>query len=183
MGYLYYMKNNILKILAGVVFLIILYFLIFKTNSEEKPFNQIQFTGNNHIYNEKLPTYYDTILNAAMSEVGLTGYHVVISELSEEAKKQNDGELLAHVRYDEEFYIFIKDFSRTEAIDVISHEVIHMLQYSSGNLSYSKGNITWMGEVMPLNSKDYEQRPWEIEAYKKQSQLAGKVKESLWGDK
>ena len=177
------MKNNILKILAGVVFLIILYFLIFKTNSEEKPFNQIQFTGNNHIYNEKLPTYYDTILNAAMSEVGLTGYNVVISELSEEAKKQNDGELLAHVRYDEEFYIFIKDFSKTEAIDVISHEVIHMLQYRSGNLIYSNGMITWMGEVLDLNSKEYEQRPWEIEAFQQQTKLISLVKGSLYGDK
>ena len=177
------MKNNILKIIAGVVLLVILYFLVFKTNSEEKPFNQIQFTGNNHIYNEKLPTYYDTILNAAMSEVGLTGYNVVISDLSDEAKKQTDGELLAHVRYDEEFYIFIKDMSKTEAILVISHEVIHMLQYSSGKLSYSNGKITWMGEVMGLNSKDYEQRPWEMEAYQKQSQLAEKVTKSLWGDK
>ncbi len=177
------MKNNILKIVAGIVLLIIIIFLIFKSNSEEKPFNQIQFTGNNQIFNEKLPTYYDTILNVAMSEFGLTGYRVVISELSEEAKKQNDGELLAHVRYDEEFYIFIKDMSKTEAIDVISHEVIHMLQYSSGNLSYSNGKITWMGETMSLNSKDYLDRPWEIDAYNRQKQLAKSVENILYTDK
>jgi hypothetical protein len=177
------MKNNILKIVAGIVLLIIVIFIILKSSSEDKPFNQIQFTGNNHIYNEKLPTYYDTILNVAMSEVGLTGYNVVIHELSEEAKKQNDGELLAHVRYDEEFYIFIKDLSRAEAIEVISHEVIHMLQYSSGDLSYSNGKITWMGETMPLNSKDYLDRPWENDAFKRQKQLAKSVEGILYADK
>jgi hypothetical protein len=178
------MKNNILKIVAGIVLLIIVIFLIFKSNSEEKPFNKIQFTGNNQIFNEKLPTYYDTILNVAMSEVGLKGYYVVISDLSEEAKKQNDGELMAHVRYHEnDFYIFIKDLSRTEAIVVISHEVIHMLQYSSGDLSYSDGKITWMGETMPLNSKDYSDRPWENDAFKREKQLAKSVESVLYLNK
>jgi hypothetical protein len=40
-----------------------------------------------------------------------------------------------------------------------------------------------MGEVLDLNSKEYEERPWEVEAFQKQSKLAGKVGDTLWGDK
>jgi hypothetical protein len=176
------MKNNIVKIVVGVVIIAILLFLIFKINTGDKPFNQVQLTGNNFIHNEKFPTYYDTILNVAMDEAGLSGYNVVLRELTNGAKSQFDGELKAHIRYEnEDFYLFTQSMDRNEAIEVLSHEVIHMLQYSSGNLSYSNGNVTWMGEVLELNSKEYEQRPWETEAFQKQSQLMGMVKESLWG--
>jgi hypothetical protein len=177
------MKNNILKIVVGILLLIILYFLIFKTNSEEKPFNQIQLTENNFIYNEKFPTYYDTILMVAMDEAELVGFNVMLRELTDGAKSQFDGDLKAHIRYqNDDFYLFTGKMSKNEAIEVLSHEVIHMLQYRSGNLSYTNGNVTWMGEVLDLNSKEYEQRPWEVEAFQKQSQLIGMVKESLWGD-
>lgn len=177
------MKNNIVKIVVGVLLLIILYFLIFKTNSEDKPFNQIQLTENNFIYNEKFPTYYDTILMVAMDEAELAGFNVMLRELTDGAKSQFDGELKAHIRYEnDDFYLFTGKMSKNEAIEVLSHEVIHMLQYRSGNLSYTNGKVTWMGEVLDLNSKEYEQRPWEVEAFQKQSQLMGMVKESLWGD-
>ncbi len=120
----------------------------------------------------------------AMDEAELSGFNVIVRELSGTAKSQFDGELKAHIRYEnDDFYIFTDMMNRSEAIDVLSHEVIHMLQYRSGNLIYSNGQITWMGEVLDLNSKEYEQRPWEIEAFQKQSQLAGKVKELLWDNK
>ena len=178
------MKKNILKIIAGVVLLIILYFLIFKISSGDKPFNQIQLTENNFIYNENFPTYYDTILMVAMDEAELSGFNVTLRELSDKTKSQFDGELKAHIRYEnDDFFIFTSKMGRSEAIDVLSHEVIHMLQYRSGNLSYTNGKVTWMGEVLDLNSKEYEERPWEVEAFQKQSKLAGKVGDSLWGDK
>lgn len=178
------MKNNIVKIVVGVLLLIILLFLISRIKSVDKPFNQIRLTENNFIYNEKFPTYYDTILMVAMDEAELSGFNVIVRELSGTAKSQFDGELKAHIRYEnDDFYIFTGMMDRNEAIEVLSHEVIHMLQYRSGNLIYSNGMITWMGEVLDLNSKEYEQRPWEVEAFQQQTKLISLVKESLWGDK
>jgi len=178
------MKNNIVKIVVGVVLLIIILFLIIKSNSGDKPFNQIELSRNNYIHNEKFPTFYDTILNVAMSEAGLTGHNVILEKLSDGARSQFDGELKAHIRYlNGDFYLFTESMGRDEAIEVLSHEVIHMLQYSSGNLSYMDGNVTWMGEVLELNSKEYEQRPWETEAFQKQSQLINLVEDVLWDNK
>ena len=178
------MKNNIVKIIVGLIILAILYFLISRINTGDKPFNQIQLTENNFIYNEKFPTYYDTILMVAMDEAELAGFNVILKELSDKAKSQFEGDLRAHIRYEnDDFYIFTNIMDRNESIEVLSHEVIHMLQYRSGNLSYSKGNVTWMGEVLDLNSKEYEQRPWEVEAFQKQTKLISLVKGSLYGDK
>jgi hypothetical protein len=118
-----------------------------------------------------------------MDKAELSGFNVMLRELTDGAKSQFDGELKAHIRYEnDDFYIFIGKMDRNEAIEVLSHEVIHMLQYRSGNLSYTNGKVTWMGEVLDLNSKEYEERPWEVEAFQKQSQLIGMVKESLWED-
>ena len=178
------MKNNIVKIVVGIILLVILLFLIFRTNSGDKPFNQVQLTGNNYIYNEKFPTFYDTILNVAMSEAGIIGRNVILRELSDGAKSQFDGELKAHIRYENgDFYLFTQRMGKSQAIEVLSHEVIHMLQYTSGNLSYSNGNVTWMGEVLELNSKEYEQRPWETEAFQQQTKLISLVENKLWDDK
>lgn len=178
------MKNNIVKIILGLLILTILYFLIFRTTSGDKPFNQIQLTENNFIYNEKFPTYYDTILMVAMDEAELAGFNVILRELTDGAKSKFDGELKAHIRYEnDDFYIFTSMMNRNEAIEVLSHEVIHMLQYRSGNLSYANGNVTWMGEVLDLNSKEYEQRPWEMEAFQQQTKLISLVEGSLYDNK
>lgn len=178
------MKNNIVKIVVGVILIIFILFLIFKTGTGNKPFNKIDLVENNFIRNETLPSYYDTILSVAMSESGLVGQNVLISELSSVAKNQFDGDLKAHLRYSNNiFYLFIEPMDRDDAIEVLSHEVIHMLQYSSGNLSYLDGKVTWMGEVLDLNSKEYLDRPWENEAFRKQSQLIEVVRELLWENK
>jgi hypothetical protein len=178
------MKNNIVKIIVGLIILAILLFLIFRKGTGEKSFNQIQLTENNYIYNEKFPTYYDTILMVAMDEVELAGFNVILRELSDKTKSQFDGELKAHIRYEnDDFYLFTNTMDRKEAIEVFSHEVIHMLQYRSGNLSYANGNVTWMGEVLDLNSKEYEQRPWEMEAFQQQTKLISLVEGSLYGNK
>lgn len=178
------MKKNIVKIVVGVIVIILLLLLISRTRSEERPFNEVQLSDNNYIHNEMFPTFYDTILNVAMSEAGLTGHNVILEKLSDGARNQFDGELKAHIRYlNGDFYLFTESMGRYEAIEVLSHEVIHMLQYSSGNLSYMDGNVTWMGEVLELNSKEYEQRPWETEAFQKQSQLINLVEGVLWDNK
>lgn len=178
------MKNNIVKIIVGLIILAILLFLIFRKGTGEKQFNEIQLTENNFIYNEKFPTYYDTILMVAMDEVELAGFNVILRELSDKTKSQFDGELKAHIRYEnDDFYLFTNTMDRKEAIEVFSHEVIHMLQYRSGNLIYTNGNVTWMGEVLDLNSKEYEQRPWEMEAFQQQTKLISLVEGSLYGDK
>jgi hypothetical protein len=70
--------------------------------------------------------------------------------------------------------------NRDESIEVLCHEVIHMEQYSSGDLVYDNNFIIWKGDKMELNSKEYMDRPWEKDAFDRQSQLIKSVESVLY---
>jgi hypothetical protein len=178
------MKNNILKIVLGVILILLILLLIFKIDLKEKTFNQVELTNYNTIQNGLFPTYYDTIVNVAMEQMKLNGYIVNMGQLSDATKGKFDGELKAHIRYiDPNFFLFTETLNRREAIEVLCHEVIHMQQYSSGDLIYSDGNVTWKGETIELNSKEYENRLWEIDAFDRQKQLSKSVEKILYENK
>jgi hypothetical protein len=175
------MKNNIFKIVVGVIVIVLILLLIFKGNVKEKTFNQVELTDYNVIENKLFPTYYDTILSVAMQEMKLSGYIVNVRQLTSAAKRQFNGDLKAHIRYQHSnFYLFIEDMGRSESIEVICHEVIHMQQYSSEDLIYNDNGITWKGETLSLNSQEYMDRPWEKDAFDRQTQLIMSVKKSLY---
>lgn len=177
------MKNNIIKISAGVILLIVMVLLISRLRSEDEPFKQIVLSTNNLVTNNVYPMYYDTVLMVAMDQMGIIGHTVVINKLTDGAKSQFDGELKAHIRYHNGiFYLFTEEFDRKESIEVLCHEVIHIQQYTTGNLIYEDGFVIWLGEPIELNSIEYEKRPWEDDAFLRQGELIGNVEKVLYND-
>lgn len=175
------MKKNIIKIILVLILIGLIFLIVKKSESEDRPYNQIELSGLNNINNGTFPTYYDTVLSVAMDEMGLSGYVVTLGKLSDEAKGQFDGELKAHVRYfNSNFYLFTEEYDRKEIIEILCHEVIHMEQYSSGDLYYSDNEVIWKGESIGLNSEEYENRPWENDAFSRQSILIDLVEKKLW---
>ncbi len=174
------MKNNTVKVVLGIIVLLILLFLIFKLKKKDKVFNKVVLSNFTTIDNGVFPTYYDTVLSVAMNKMGVGG-HVIIGQLSDNAKSQFDGDLKAHIRYfNSKFYLFTGKMNRDESIEVLCHEVIHMEQYSSGDLVYDNNFIIWKGDKMELNSKEYMDRPWEKDAFDRQSQLIKSVESVLY---
>jgi hypothetical protein len=55
-----------------------------------------------------------------------------------------------------------------------------MQQYGSGDLVYSDGNVLWKGETIELNSKEYENRSWENDAFTRQKELIKSVEGVLY---
>lgn len=175
------MNKNIIKIVVGVLIVITLLISFSLIKSADTPFNQVKLSDNNSIKNNILPTYYDTVLSVAMDHMGISDQIVVVEKLSDDAKNQFDGELEAHVRYyNGIFYIFSEEFDRGKAIEVLSHEVIHIHQYVSNNLIYQDGYVIWLGETIELKSKDYAQRPWENDAFARQNELINWVEKILY---
>lgn len=163
--------------------IVLLFVFIKSSNGSDRPFNQVVLSENNNIGNTALPTFYDTILSVGLDEVGIQFQSVSISKLSDGAKSQFDGQLKAHLRYfGNFFYLFIDDMDKEEAITVISHEIIHIQQYLNQDLIYEEDQLIWKGEEIDLNSKEYERRPWEIEAFDREGDLASRVTKKLWGD-
>jgi len=79
------------------------------------------------------------------------------------------------------------DLSQSDFIEVLAHEMVHVKQISKNELqkrrwkSDKKLHARWKGEEMgEASSIPYMQRPWEVEAYSMQKDLAMKFKKSFW---
>lgn len=176
------MKNNLIKILLGALVVTAIVFFVTKIQAEDRPFNSVELSSKNLITNNKLPEYYDTILSVGLDQAGIENQHIIINPLSDGAKNQFDGELRAHIRfYNGSFYLFIEELDRDLAIQVISHEIIHMKQYISGDLSYDNSVLVWKGEIFDLTNIEYSKREWESEAFSSENQVADPVYKILWG--
>ena len=172
--------KKILIILSVLLFIFFILFQMSNNSVKEKYFNRVELSENNVITNNSLKSYYDTIISVGLDESEIEGIHVVVSELSEGAKQQFSGELQAHVRYyNGVFYLFVDDFDRNEAIEVVSHEIIHMSQYVTGVLSYENGYVYWNNNEYDLGSIEYDDRPWEIDAFNRGGFLSQKIQKKL----
>jgi hypothetical protein len=147
----------------------------------DKPFNQTTLSENNQVYTSGFPKWYDTIVHIGMERVGLQGYHVFINSIPQNFI--NDTDYKATLYYnDGNFYIFTVHMDRSEAIDVLGHEIMHMVQYDSQKLVWKENVkiVEWHGGEYSINSIEYELRPWEREAFAKGSKFSHKLKEILW---
>jgi hypothetical protein len=173
-------RKKILGISAiAVLSIVLVSYLIM--NEEDKPFNQITIEYNNSVFNNNLPPYYDTILYTGLNAAGIVGITLTVDKLSDVARNQFDGELKAHIRYfNNMYYLFIDNYDRQEAIEVIAHELIHIQQYNSGDLIYYDGKVWWKGEEFDLSNIEYTKRPWEDDAFANQSQMISTIENILY---
>lgn len=176
------MKNNNFLILIGIIVLTLGVLVIYKSQTEnERSFKPVELEQDNYVSNNSLPSYYDTIVSIGLELAGIEGTSVTIEELSDKAKQSFNGELNAHIRYiDGKFYLFIDPLSKKRAITIISHEIIHMKQYLDGTFQYDDGKITWNGQAYLLEDINYDDRPWETEAFQMESQLASQISDVVY---
>lgn len=178
------MKKKLLVFGLIIVVLSILLFLITRKKESEKFYNQVILSNSNTINNNSLPKFLDTILSVGLDAAGLHDIYVVINPMSESAKSAlPDYELRAHLReWQGTYYLFIGDIGRDYAIDIISHEIIHIHQYYSGDLNYTDGKVYWGGDEYDLNNTEYSKRPWEEDAFDREKPLSNAIKSILIPD-
>lgn len=181
--YLWFMKKTYLKIISAILVVCLVFFFLLIGRASDRPFNQVVLPDVNFITNGSLPSYYDTIISVGLDQAGIKDLNVVVNTLSDGAKEQFEGQLKAHIRnLNGTFYLFISDLDREDAIRVISHEIIHIQQYISGDLVYDENGLFWKGQNIDLEKVEYQEREWEIEAFRKENQLINSVEQILWGD-
>jgi hypothetical protein len=177
------MKKSYVKILSAILVVALVFFFMILGRAADRPFKQVTLSDVNFITNGALPTFYDTIISVGLDQAGIESQNVIVNKLSDGAKEQFEGQLKAHIRtLNGSFYLFISDLDREDAIRVICHEIVHMQQYISGDLLYQDGNLIWKGQNVDLERVEYQEREWEIDAFRKESQIVNSVEQVLWGD-
>ena len=165
----------LLALLIGLIIILL--------NSKEVQFKKIELSNNNIVHNMTDKTYLDTIVKVALDIEGISGVTVVIKELKSTSQQTVEGNIDVKAAMYGEANLFLfsvnKNLSKSEAIYVVSHEIVHLEQFYSGQLVLSNGEFLWGG--IPINYKNiaYETRPWEMEAFNKQTSLGRKIKRIL----
>ena len=67
--------------------------------------------------------------------------------------------------------------------DVLSHEMVHLQQYCEGRLDSDSVTRYWNGKVFCEDNVEYEDFPWEKEAFERQSELTNIVLKNIFGRK
>lgn len=177
------MKINWKTILIVSIVLVVIGLLILLVkNQQETHFKPVELSLNNTVINNGVPKYMDTVISISLDVANIKGINLVLDKLSDDAKNQfSGGDLKAHMRYAYNyFYLFTDNHDRNESIEVFSHEVIHVQQYNSNDLIYDGVRVFWKGQEYNLSDIEYNDRPWEKEAFEKQGEISKQVKNLLY---
>lgn len=163
----------------------VIYFLI--KQQEERYFSQIPIEYDiNFVSNDTDMGFLDTIAYVGMSKLGIEGNLIKFIPLSDEAKEQfkktTEKELGANIIYEGGVsYIFIDKMTREEALLVMSHEFQHIQQYTNQRLKLiGEGKVIWLGDTLYALSMNYDDRPWEIEAFRNENKFKDTLMKVLY---
>jgi hypothetical protein len=180
------MKHN--KKTAAIIIAVIIVIIgtiIFLNNRPEAYFSKVKFNDNNHVINRTNMKYADTIILAGLHALDITDVNVLILPID---ISQPDNIIfeayIIPVKEDppfkeKKYLIRTKDFSRIQALEILSHELIHLYQFYTLKLTDNGRFIIWDNKVYE-NIPDYFDRPWEIEAFRNQTELKNKIETLLY---
>lgn len=144
---------------------------------KERTFNLVEFETTNNIINKTELSYIDSIVYLGLNYLKIDSVYISVRPISEEVKTSFDPymTLKAHIIGNKKQYmLWIDDMSRSESITVLSHELIHLKQYNDEYLSIEPNYVIWKDNIYTydeVNSIDYFNREWELEAFKKSFEL------------
>jgi hypothetical protein len=150
-------------------------------------FKPVVLSERNLIWTTTEWSYLDTIISVGMDELGIENTEVLTQEMNERIKNKfeesSEGiELKAYVAPWVRGYVICVagDLGRDAAIDVISHELIHLVQYADSSLVVEDGTeVIWLGAKYDILHIPYDERPWEKAAFRKHPELARKIRAKI----
>lgn len=159
----------------GVIIIILSVLIIYNARKTDTHyFNKIEIPKTHYIYNRTDVKYLDTIISAGLSVLKIEPTTILIQPLKKNITFESefgDFTLEAYIIGDvtpfgTQYVIYVNELSRNEYIRVLSHELIHLIQYETGTLKMTNGNITWHNKIYSAdNIPKYSDREWEQDAF------------------
>lgn len=173
-------RNKILKTLGIILLWVILSIpLLIPLFTPPPSHNFINFIPHNKIINKLDNPFLDTLFHVGMDELDIKNYKVYLLPFTNKFNI-DEYEVEAYTIFyknDTTFIIFLKD---NPNINIISHELLHMKQYSDSLLRVDGEFITYNGILYNINELPYNKRPWEIDAFNEDKELEYKLKKLLF---
>ena len=178
--------NKKLKIVLIVLGILLIGFGLYKLiiyKTTEMYFKPVVFNKVNWINNKTSMKYVDTILRVGLDELGIENISIMVKPFTKKDRELlgPDMVLKAQVKsYPNGFIIWMDDLGRSESLTVLSHELIHIQQYSTKELVVSGTNVTYKGRVTDVMVIPYSEREWEIDAFAKEGSIKNTINKILY---
>ena len=178
--------NKKLKIVLIVLGILLIGFGLYKLityKPTEKYFKPVVFSKVNWINNKTSMKYVDTILRVGLDELGIENISIMVKPFTKKDRELlgPDMVLKAQVKsYPNGFIIWMDDLGRSESLTVLSHELIHIQQYSTKELVVSGTNVTYKGIITDVIVIPYSEREWEIDAFAKEGSIKNTINKILY---
>lgn len=175
--------RKVLKIIGIILLLIILIFIIWKiTTYKEKTFNKFDFNTKHLVLNTTEISYLDTIVHAGLQNIDIDSVIIVIKPLIKiNDPLISDVDIKAYIKGEGiQYIIFISKENKINSIQFLSHELIHLEQYYNKKLIIKNDVILWNNDTINIKDYNYNDRPWEKDAFYRQYDLESKMKNILY---
>lgn len=180
--------NKIKYIILGVVVIIFLFFFMKKILTK-KSFNDFNFPDTLVVNNYTEHSNADTITMVLLHEIfDYDTMKVNIFDLSNFKQMRNtefSGYIIKNRNFDKSYDIFIAKKLPISLNKILSHEIIHLNQFETGRLKYvddQPSKMIYEGDTIDLNSVDYYERPFEKDAFSKQSSITRQLNNTLYSN-
>ena len=153
---------------------------------KEDEFVEIDLISTNSVRNKTDIEFYDEIVLVGLNELGVDSLFVEIHMITDQAKDNFDidSELRAHIlSRGNQYVIWIDEMSRYEAIQVLSHELIHLVQYYRKDIIVERDYVMWKNRIYTygdIERMNYRVRPWEVDAFDKDDKLKDRIESILY---
>lgn len=168
-----------------IIFALILFIMVLILSKPEETFKTLELSNKNFVLNQGSRPYLDTIVQVGLDKMGVKNHTLLIKEQTNELDLGDNISSEAFILYkNNQSIIFIKpSLKRTNAIKIISHELVHLQQYLDERLIVlGNGIICWENDTLILQEIPYDKRPWEIEAFKYSHLIEEDIKSVLYGE-
>lgn len=173
-------------IVIVAIFTIISVGTIIQKKKDARPFNQYDFPSTLVVANATEYDRIDTLcLYLAHHITGLDTINLIITYIPEHV---NEGEMefygmIQMLPFQKNQFVLLlnrNQMSLSKLKETLSHEFVHVRQYISGDLVMYPLYAIWKGEDIYFGEVDYEDRPFEIEAFGNQRKITKELNKLLY---
>jgi hypothetical protein len=160
--------------------IIVLGFLIYILTANKPAYNNFTFpqtiTVHNYTSNPKTDTVAMVILNKIMLYDTMTVNIYKLNDIFDNQDFVINAHVIKNVFVPHTYNIFIRSYLNLYTIEYsLSHEFIHIDQMERNRLIIYQNTYSWNDTIYNMKDVKYENRPYEIEAYNKQTLIYDKL--------
>lgn len=170
-----------------VLILVLVLLIIFRPKSTTTYYRPVSLPFKNFVKNSTDKKYIDTIIHIGLEELNIKNTSIQVVPLTNEIRNKFDENLelnAAIIGNKYQFIMYVGDINRSEAIETVSHELIHLQQYHTEKLKVlDEHQLWWDGKIIShsiVGTIPYEEREWEVEAFNYQAILGKRIERVLF---